>query len=141
MTGPVHTPFDPARSGIYRPPAALDLLKQAAARLGIAFFALDLRNVGDKDRFLEACAATFGFPSSFGGNWDAFADSLQDFSWHPARGYLIHFQNALRFARSAPQDYAKAMDILGFAADYWKERGTVFVALVDDASDRPIFGT
>lgn len=139
MTATSHSAFDPARSGVYRPPPALDLLHQAAARLGIAYFALDLRNVADKQRFLEACAKAFGFPASFGANWDAFADSVQDLSWHPARGYLVHLQHACGFAHSTPRDYATALEILGCAAEYWKARDTVFIVLVDGASDRPVF--
>lgn len=139
MTARSSSPFDAARSGLYRPPDAIDLLQQAAARVGIAWFTVNLRGVGDKGRFLDTCATALGFPSSFGHNWDAFADSLQDFSWHPARGYLIHLEHAPDFARAAPQDYATALDILGYAAQYWKERGRVFIALIDDADGCPVF--
>jgi hypothetical protein len=139
VTTSPQSPFEPAHSGLYRTPPALDLLQQAAARLGIAYFRLDLRNVGDKRDFLGACARAFGFPASFGHNWDAFADSVQDLSWHPARGYLIHLQYASAFTRAAPHDYAAAMDILGHAAAYWKARATTFIVLVDDAQDLPLF--
>lgn len=135
MTASSHTPFDPARSGVFRTPSNLQLLQQAAARVGVACFAVDLARAGDKHHFLAACAAALKFPEPFGGNWDAFADGVQDLSWHPARGYALHLQNASDFAQAAPQDYATALEILRYAADYWKARGTVFLALVDDASD------
>lgn len=137
MTASSAIPFDPARSGVFRTPAELPLLQQAAARVGIAYFAVDLAHVGDKQRFLAACAAALKFPEPFGGNWDAFADSVQDLSWHPARGYAMHLQHASDFAQAAPEDYAAAIDILRYAADYWKARGIVFLALVDGAHDLP----
>lgn len=117
----------------------MDLVRQAAARLGVACFSVDLAHVRNKSGFLAACAAALGFPVSFGHNWDAFADSVQDLSWHSARSYLVHLQSAAAFARAAPEDYATALEILGYAAEYWKTRGTVFIVLIDGASDLPAF--
>lgn len=114
-------------------------MRQAAARVGIAFFDVRLAGVSDKDGFLAACATTLAFPHGFGGNWDAFADCVQDLSWRAATGYAIHLQDVADFARGAPQDYASAIEILRYAADYWKGRGTGFFVLVDDAPELPAF--
>jgi hypothetical protein len=116
-----------------------DPLRNSAARAGLAHFSVDLENVGAKASFLHACAARLGFPETFGHNWDAFADSLQDFSWHAANGYLIHLRHAGAFAASAPRDYATAIAILRESAAFWEARGTVFIALVDDDPDLPVF--
>ena len=137
MTGTVSSPLDAACSGVYLPPPAPGRLRQAAARAGLVDFSVDLAQVRDKARFLAVCAARLGFPPSFGNNWDAFADSLQDFSWRAAKGYLIHFRHASAFAKAAPQDYATALEILRAAAEFWKERGTPFIALIDGAPDLP----
>ena len=137
--GTAHSLLDAACSGVYRAPAVSEKLRQAAARAGLAEFSIDLAQVGDKGEFLAVCAARLGFPASFGNNWDAFADSLQDFSWRAAKGYLIHLRHIAAFAKSAPQDYATAIEILHMAAEFWKECGTPFIALVDGASDLPLF--
>ena len=139
MTTAPSSPFDATRSGLYRTPDAIDLLQQAAARLGIAYFGVELGGARDKDAFLAACARALGFPATFGHNWDAFADSVQDLSWRPARGYLVHLEHVAAFARSAPESYATAIEILRYAADDWKARGTAFIVLVDDAPDLPDF--
>jgi hypothetical protein len=139
VTGTAQSLLDAARSGVYRAPLAPDLLRQAAVRSGLAYFSVDLVQAGDKARFLGACAAGLRFPASFGLNWDAFADSLQDFSWRTAKGYLIHLRHASSFARAAPEDYATAIEILREAAAFWKQRGTAFITLVDDAADLPVF--
>ncbi|MGQ0523366.1 MAG: barstar family protein [Betaproteobacteria bacterium] len=139
MTAASHSPFDPARSGVFRAPADLSLLRQAASRLGMACFAIELVSVKDKQQFLAACARALQFPQPFGNNWDALADSVQDLSWHAAGGSVIHLQHAAHFACVAPQDYATAIEIFRYAADYWKERNTIFLVLVEDATDLPLF--
>jgi hypothetical protein len=139
VTASPRTPFSAEHSGVYRTPQDMNLLRQAAARVGIAFFVVDIARAKDKEDFLAACATALEFPRGFGGNWDAFADCVQDLSWHAARGYVIHLQDAAGFARAAPQDYATAIEILRYAADYWRERGTGFLALVDDALELPAF--
>lgn len=139
MIGTVHSPLDALWSGVYRPPRAPGRLRQAAARAGLVDFCIDLAPVSDKARFLALCAARLGFPPSFGNNWDAFADSLQDFSWRAANGYLIDFRHTSAFAKAVPQDYATALEILRAAAAFWKERGTPFIALIDGAPDLPRF--
>jgi hypothetical protein len=131
--------FEPGRSGLYRTPDELTALQQAARRVGIACFNVDLQNVTGKREFLAACAAGLGFPATFGHNWDALADSLRDFSWQPARGYVLHFEQARRLAEAAPQAYAAATEILGIAAQYWESRGSVFLALIDEAPELPAF--
>jgi hypothetical protein len=138
VTAASHSPFDPARSGVFCAPADLSLLRQAATRVGVAYFAVELVGVNDKQQFLAACARALQFPQPFGNNWDAFADSVQDLSWHAARGYVIDLQDAADFARVAPQDYATAIEIFRYAADYWKERNTIFLVLVEDATDLPL---
>lgn len=139
MTGTPHPLFDAVRSGVYQAPPAPGPLREAALRAGLACFSVDLSHVDDKARFLETCAAALGFPATFGRNWDALADCLQDFSWRTASGYLIHLRHCSAFARTAPNDYATAIEILRESAAFWKQRGTPFVALVDGAADLPSF--
>ena len=89
MTASTHQPFAAEHSGVYRTPQDMHLMRQAAARIGIAVFDVGLAGVTDKSAFLAACATALEFPHPFGRNWDAFADCMQDLSWHPARGYVI----------------------------------------------------
>lgn len=139
MTDALHSLFNAARSGVYQAPPALGSLREAALRAGLACFSVDLAQVDDKARFLDACAAGLGLPATFGRNWDALADCLQDFSWRTAAGYLLHLRHAFAFAKAAPQDYATAIDILHESAEFWKQRGMPFIALVDGAADLPGF--
>ncbi|MBI4193960.1 MAG: barstar family protein [Betaproteobacteria bacterium] len=132
-------PLGPGRSGVYRAPPDLQPLKQRAVQAGLAWLPVDLAPVGEKSRFLAVCAEDLGFPKTFGHNWDAFADCLQDFSWRTAPGYVVHLRNAAVFAMAAPAEWATAREILSEAAGFWAARGKTFLVLVHGAADLPAF--
>jgi RNAse (barnase) inhibitor barstar len=127
------------RSGVYATPLALGALQQAAQCAGLAWLAVDLAPVVEKMRFLAECARDLRFPETFGANWDALADCLEDFSWWPAPGFVIRFVNAQVFAVASPHDFAAAVEILRNAAIYWEHRGKPFIVLVDGALALPPF--
>ncbi len=128
-----------AHSGLYRAPLSIDPLRRAAAAAKLAWLAVDLERVSDKAGFLAICAQALDFPDTFGANWDALADCLQDLSWRRAAGYVLHLRDAPGFERAAPEDYATALEILRDAATFWKKRGRAFIVLVDGAGDLPPF--
>lgn len=122
---------DSGNSGVYAAPDCVATLKKAAAVCEVAWMELDLKSVRDKAGFLAQCRSTFGFPSSFGHNWDALADSLQDMSWRAARGYVVHCRNGGAFSRRSPQDLATALEILEPTPAYWKTKNKVYLVLLD----------
>lgn len=132
MKAPAPFPFAPAQSGVYAAPAAPAALHAAARAAGFAWFELDLQEVRTKPELLALCQKVFDLPSMFGHNWDALADSIADFSWRPAPGYVVLVRHGGAFARSSPEDFATALEILAAAATYWADRRKVFLALLDD---------
>ena len=72
---------------------------------------LDAAGVGDKEGLLEACALSFDFPDSFGSNWDALSDCLQDFSWRSEQGYVILWHGVAKLAEAGPDDFSTALEI------------------------------
>lgn len=122
----------PERSGVYLAPDALDELREAAARAGLAWFELDAAAAADKQGFLAACARSFGFPDWFGANWDALADCLRDLTWRRAPGYVVFWHGSAVLANAAPEAFATALEIFRDAASYWKERGGVFLIVLDE---------
>src|SRR5687768_6590835 len=123
--------LDDANSGVYAAPAATRALARQAVDCGLAWLDLDLSGVADKAEFLKRSQRVFKLPSTFGHNWDALADSLEDLAWLPARGYVISCRNGAEFARCAPNDFATALEILAAAASYWKGHRTLFAVLLD----------
>lgn len=119
--------FEPKNSGVYLVPEDAAALRAAAEAETIAWHELNLGRVGNKREFLAACAKGLRFSRSFGGNWDALADCLKDL----AADFVVNFRNCEPFAAGAADDYATALEVFQDAADFWRERGSTFVALVD----------
>jgi len=111
-------------------PDAAEAVARLAQSLGLDAVRIDLDGCADKSEFLERTAAALGFPSWFGGNWDAFFDCLADLSWRPARGHVLVFENTADMRRHAPEALDTAVTILGDAAVAWDERGKAFRAFV-----------
>lgn len=123
--------LNPEDSGVYFVPSDASTLRAAARRSNVAWMELDTAASENKTQFLAACAKDLQFPDWFGGNWDALADCLQDFSWRPAPGHVVLWRGASRLAGAAPDDFATALEIFRDAANYWRTRGRVFIALLD----------
>lgn len=83
----------------------------------------------DKAAWLAALADALQFPSSFGRNWDAAADSLQDLGWLPWQRLVLEVRGAETFLLT--DEGRTALEVLAEAATYWKTHGRVFVALID----------
>jgi hypothetical protein len=118
--------------GVYRyagrTPAAT-LLCQAQARNWQAW-RLNGSAIDGKAAFLAACARAMRFPRYFGRNWDAFEECITDLGWLPAPGYLLLYDHPLPFAIHAPTDWRTALNILGDAADYWRQKERPFYVLL-----------
>jgi RNAse (barnase) inhibitor barstar len=128
------------RSGVYLAPRAVAPLRRAAARAQLAWFELDLDGVDGKARLLSAFAQELDFPNPFGANWDALADCLQDFSWRRAAGYVINVTHARDCALAAPQEFSQLLEILRLSTMYWRERGRIFLVLLDhQPGDLPLW--
>lgn len=111
-------------------PEAADAVVRLAQSLGLDAVRIDLDGCAGKSEFLERTASALGFPSWFGGNWDAFFDCLADLSWRPARGHVLVFENTADMRRHAPEALDTAVTILADAAVAWEERGKAFRAFV-----------
>lgn len=124
-------------NGIYRAPQAIDELRAAANDL--QWTAVSLKRIRGKNALLQALALALDFPPTFGNNWDALADCMQDLSWLPERGHVLHLQGLAVFSAAAPAEQALLLDILGTAADYWRRQGRAFIVLADGNSALPEF--
>lgn len=140
MTGsPPRTTFTPAHSGVYRAPSSLAALRDTVVAARGAWIEIDLGSVKDKAALLKAFAAAFAFPATFGGNWDALADCLQDLSWRRDRGCVLYLRGAGAYARTAPLEWATTLEIVTISANYWKTRDRSFVVLAADLAELPEF--
>lgn len=87
-----------------------------------------------KEGMLGAIASALGFPDWFGANWDALEDCLTDLSWRKGAGHVILFSAAVR-----GDDLGILTDVLGSAAEFWRERSHPFFAVfIDPPCDLPL---
>lgn len=105
-------------------------MAEAGEALEYAVVRIDLRGCEDKSGALDRFARALSFPDWFGGNWDAFADSLGDLSWLPAVGYLLLIEHAAGWRERDGENFDIALDILNEAANDWAERDVAFWALL-----------
>jgi hypothetical protein len=126
--------FDPSHNGVYSAPHVLAAWRSAAAVHDLAWCDLDLAGVATKPVFLARAAAALHFPEGFGHNWDALADCLEDLSWQPAGGVVVHWFGGGEFSRRAPEEYSIVLDICAAAASYWQARSRVMLVLLDAQS-------
>lgn len=104
-------------------------MAEAGAALEYDVVRIDLHGCTGKDDALDRFARALAFPGWFGGNWDAFADSLGDLSWLPAVGYLLLIEHAAAWRAQDGEDFDVVLDILNEAAADWSERDVAFWAL------------
>jgi hypothetical protein len=128
------------QSGVYAAPADTSTLRAAYTGAGDLWRALDLTSIRDKAGLLRALAQALEFPTHFGDNWDALADSLQDLSWLQWSRLAIEVCGSDGLRRDAPQDWNIALDIFRDAATYWSAHHRSFLVLVRGASDLPVPG-
>lgn len=119
--------FSATVNGVYRAPVDDGPLRGRAG--GLRWSVADLRGAGSSGAVCRALADAVDFPGSFGGNWDALNDALQDLSWLKTGGCVLHLSGV---AALAPGVQDVLLEILVSAAAFWKHRGRVFIVLADD---------
>lgn len=125
---------DPARSGVYRVPQAVEIL-DALRGSAVDVVRVDLAAASDKDQLLEQLASALAFPQWFGRNWDALEDCLGDLAWRAGDGHVLLIEGFENLRARRPDDFGVLLDILASSAQYWQERGRpFFVAFVDRAN-------
>ena len=122
MTPTLPKQFAAVHNGLYRAPTAAPGWRDAVLSQNLYWATLDLSGISTKK----------GFPAGLGGNWDALADCLEDLSWLPSAGVVMHWRNGKAFASACEADAALALEILESAAGFWKRKQRTLVVLLDD---------
>jgi RNAse (barnase) inhibitor barstar len=132
MTPTLPKQFAAVHNGLYRAPTAAPGWRDAVLAQTRYWATLDLSGISTKKGFLGACAQALQFPAGLGGNWDALADCLEDLSWLPSAGVVMHWRNGKAFASACEADAALALEILESAAGFWKRKQRTLVVLLED---------
>lgn len=86
---------------------------------GFQIVTLEGHRCETKQSLLSEYARIFGFPSYFGGNWDAFEECLSDLDWIPATGYITFIRHAERVLCRHEEDYVTFIKILQDIGQDW----------------------
>ena len=124
-------------AGVHTWTGAADPLKLAASQAHLRFCAVDLSKAKDRATLFAEIDSALKLPEHFGHNWDALADSLGDFSWRPAPGYVMRLRGSAAAQRALGAEWNSLVDVLRGAVREWQARGKPFIALIDDAAALP----
>ena len=117
---------DVKEAGAYRLNCRLDELYAAVAEAGYVLFEIDLAEIEGKETFIAAIAQVVHAPDWFGSNWDALADTLSDFSWQPAFGYVLLLRNDNGTLGMTAEDHNIVMEIFVDTIAFWKSQDKPF---------------
>jgi hypothetical protein len=91
-------------------------LRRALVRRGFSVLSLNGGAVRDERSFFEEASRSLGFPPHFGGNWDAFIDSLGDLGGGGPRRLALLWTDADRSLGADLQTFLTAVGVLRDAA-------------------------
>ncbi len=106
---------------------------------GFAVFHIEGVKVTDLLSFFSEYAAAIEFPGTHGKNWDALWDSLRDLSWHPAKGYVIVYDDIHVLAANHPDKLLEVFQIMRMAARERNQHHPLYILFVEEESLKPDF--
>jgi hypothetical protein len=113
---------DASRSGVYRTSSPGPVLEVVPGS------GIEVARIDPRERPLfDAIGEALQFPDWFGRNWDALEDCLTDLSWRKAQGHVLLFES---FAQG--DELGVLIDVLGAAAQFWRQRRRPFFAVFVD---------
>jgi RNAse (barnase) inhibitor barstar len=98
-------------------------IEKTAKAAKLAYFHIEGKKIEKKEQFLNHASVAMHFPDHFGGNWDAFADCLEDLSWHDAKAYVVLFDHYDGLASHAHGQFDTLLEIFQSAVEFWREQG------------------
>lgn len=105
-------------------------IEKMAKMAKLAYFHIEGKKIEKKEQFLNHAAVAMHFPEHFGNNWDAFADCLEDLSWHDAKGYVVLYDHYDGLASHAHGQFDTLLEIFQSAVEYWREQGRPMLVLL-----------
>ena len=122
---------DAGRAGVYFVTGDdIDTLDMAARDAGLLARRIDLRGCRNKASLMLRMASALDAPTGSGRNWDALSDQLRDFSWLPAPGYALLFDDAGDLRNGHEASFDTLLDLLQEAAAEWARRDIPFWAFL-----------
>jgi len=103
-------------------------MENSAVEKGQQIFHVDLAKSASKSGLIEAIAAAMNFPDYCGNNWDGLEECLRDLK--ESKGWLLVFENADALLGLPTADLSVFLSILSDTAEFWKNEGHLFHAVL-----------
>ena len=116
---------DAGKAGVFHLSADARELARAAASSGLMVVYVDIGHAHDKEHFAEHVAEAMRFPD-LTGDWNAFANGLNDLAWMPSKGWVVILEKSKHFAGGHGHEFKDAMAAMSAAADHWRALGKPF---------------
>ncbi len=104
-------------------------LQSAAKKAGYTFVHIDGSKIERKEQLLNHLATALRLPKTFGHNWDALEECLNDLEGD-GEGYVICYDHIDGLLNAHPDQFETLVEILRDAVLSWKEDDDALVVLL-----------
>jgi RNAse (barnase) inhibitor barstar len=103
-------------------------VQSAAKKARYTYVHIDGSKIERKEQLLNALATALRLPTSFGHNWDALEECLNDLEGD-GEGYVIYYDHIDGLLGAHPDQFETLVEILRDAVESWKEDDEALVVL------------
>jgi len=103
-------------------------VQSAAKKARYTYVHIDGSKIERKEQLLNALATALRLPKSFGHNWDALEECLNDLEGD-GEGYVIYYDHIDGLLAAHPDQFETLVEILRDAVESWKEDDEALVVL------------
>lgn len=103
-------------------------VQSAAKKARYTYVHIDGSKIERKEQLLNALATALRLPKSFGHNWDALEECLNDLEGD-GEGYVIYYDHIDGLLVAHPDQFETLVEILRDAVESWKEDDEALVVL------------
>jgi RNAse (barnase) inhibitor barstar len=103
-------------------------VQSAAKKARYTYVHIDGSKIERKEQLLNALATALRLPKSFGHNWDALEECLNDLEGD-GEGYVIYYDHIDGLLVAHPDQFETLVEILRDAVESWKEDDEALVVI------------
>ena len=103
-------------------------VQSAAKKARYTYVHIDGSKIERKEQLLNALATALRLPKSFGHNWDALEECLNDLEGD-GEGYVIYYDHIDGLLGAHPDQFETLVEILRDAVESWKEDDEALVVI------------
>ncbi len=130
MNNPIASILDSHKAGVWFLPGNGDAraVQSAAKKARYTYVHIDGTKIERKEQLLNHLATALRLPKSFGHNWDALEECLNDLEGD-GEGYVIYYDHIDGLLGAHPDQFETLVELLRDAVESWKEDDEALVVL------------